>query len=74
MIQPGPLTRPPNERSLVTPSFRIIDFGRSERYETYLDNASGETMEDVERAAKQNFARECVMENRDVKNELEMPL
>ena len=28
-MQPGPLTRHPQERSLTTPSFRLIDFGRS---------------------------------------------
>lgn len=30
MVQPGPLHRPPSERSIKTPSFRIIDFGRGE--------------------------------------------
>jgi len=29
VVQPGPLTRHPQERSLSTPSFRLIDFGRS---------------------------------------------
>ena len=29
VMQPGPLTRHPQERSLSTPSFRLIDFGRS---------------------------------------------
>jgi hypothetical protein len=28
LVQPGPLTLPPKERSLETPRFRIIDFGR----------------------------------------------
>lgn len=28
MIQPGPLTAAPSQRSFDTPSFRIIDFGR----------------------------------------------
>ncbi|KAF9785305.1 hypothetical protein BJ322DRAFT_989382, partial [Thelephora terrestris] len=28
VIQPGPLTRHPQERSMSTPSFRLIDFGR----------------------------------------------
>jgi len=28
-MQPGPLTRHPQERSWSTPSFRLIDFGRS---------------------------------------------
>ncbi|CAK5276273.1 unnamed protein product [Mycena citricolor] len=29
LVQPGPLTLPPAERSLTTPSFRVIDFGRA---------------------------------------------
>ncbi|KAJ6571682.1 hypothetical protein B0H19DRAFT_935770 [Mycena capillaripes] len=29
LVQPGPLTHPPDQRSLVTPSFRLIDFGRA---------------------------------------------
>ncbi|KAI9060027.1 hypothetical protein FKP32DRAFT_1578835 [Trametes sanguinea] len=35
MIQPGPLTAPPAERSYDTPSFRIIDFGRGDDWDTY---------------------------------------
>lgn len=30
LIQPGPLSAPPLQRSLETPSFRLIDFGRTE--------------------------------------------
>jgi hypothetical protein len=74
LIQPGPLTRPPNERSIVTPSFRIIDFGRTERYETYLASARGATKEDLERAAEHKFANGCMMENGRVKEALGMPL
>ncbi|KAK7026580.1 hypothetical protein R3P38DRAFT_2942570 [Favolaschia claudopus] len=31
LVQPGPLTAPPHRRSLNSPSFRVIDFGRSLR-------------------------------------------
>jgi hypothetical protein len=31
LVQPGPLTVPPEARSLRSPSFRIIDFGRTLR-------------------------------------------
>ncbi|KAJ6465964.1 hypothetical protein C8R47DRAFT_46337 [Mycena vitilis] len=31
LVQPGPLTAPPQERSLQSPSFRVIDFGRALR-------------------------------------------
>ncbi|KAI9431932.1 hypothetical protein H4582DRAFT_1884603 [Lactarius indigo] len=33
LVQPGPLTRPPAERSLDDPSYRIIDFGRGGCYD-----------------------------------------
>jgi len=32
LVQPGPLTNPPAERSFDDPSYRIIDFGRGECY------------------------------------------
>ena len=31
LVQPGPLSAPPEERSDGAPSFRIIDFGRMKR-------------------------------------------
>ena len=31
VVQPGPLSAPPDKRSMDNPSFRIIDFGRAER-------------------------------------------
>ncbi|KAJ6544243.1 hypothetical protein B0H19DRAFT_1170050 [Mycena capillaripes] len=31
LVQPGPLTVPPEKRSLDSPSFRVIDFGRAKR-------------------------------------------
>jgi hypothetical protein len=33
VVQPGPLTSPPAERSFDNPSYRIIDFGRGEFYD-----------------------------------------
>ena len=41
LIQPGPLTVPPSERSLASPSFRIIDFGRGKYKLDYIRNAIG---------------------------------
>jgi len=41
LIQPGPLTLPPSERSLASPSFRIIDFGRAEYKLDFLRDAIG---------------------------------
>ena len=41
LIQPGPLTLPPSKRSLASPSFRIIDFGRAEYCLHYIRNSIG---------------------------------
>ncbi|KZT05014.1 uncharacterized protein LAESUDRAFT_727593 [Laetiporus sulphureus 93-53] len=41
--QPGPLTKPPSERSRKTPSFRIIDFGRAEHLSDHI--REGQTKE-----------------------------
>jgi hypothetical protein len=35
--QPGPLNVGPEERSLETPSFRVIDFGRGQHFRDYLE-------------------------------------
>lgn len=35
VMQPGPLTQPPWLRTMNSASFRLIDFGRTERYENY---------------------------------------
>jgi hypothetical protein len=46
LVQPGPLTAPPEERSKKTPSFRLIDFGRGEEYNlTIGDRSDKERME-----------------------------
>ncbi|KAI0357717.1 hypothetical protein OH77DRAFT_1398151 [Trametes cingulata] len=39
MIQPGPLTAPPEKRSYDTPSFRIIDFGRGQSWDWHIEDA-----------------------------------
>lgn len=54
MWQPGPLTKPPKQRSRKTPSFRIIDFGRGEDWDEYKDQDDGK---DLERKMKDWKAR-----------------
>jgi len=52
VVQPGPLTRHPDERSLLTPSFRLIDFGRSTNLEEEVAKAGskeGLTEEEIEK-------------------------
>ena len=41
LIQPGPLTIPPSKRSLASPSFRIIDFGRANHEHEFIRNTIG---------------------------------
>lgn len=43
LVQPGPLTLPPSKRSLASPSFRIIDFGRAEYKLDFIRNSIGAT-------------------------------
>jgi len=54
-MQPGPLTRHPQERSLSTPSFRLIDFGRS----VNVDERVAETV-----ARKKDLTEEEIKEER----------
>ncbi|KAJ4002308.1 hypothetical protein F5050DRAFT_1544809, partial [Lentinula boryana] len=37
--QPGPLTKPPQERSISSPSFRLIDFGRTRIWRDEMEKA-----------------------------------
>lgn len=64
LIQPGPLTRPPIQRSINTPSFRLIDFGRTERLENYTAKAHSVRKGEFE------FAMACRDENWHVKEAL----
>src|SRR5258708_6307521 len=41
LVQPGPLSNPPSKRSLTTPSFRIIDFGRVEYWPHFISKEIG---------------------------------
>jgi hypothetical protein len=42
LVQPGPLHLPPSSRSLDTPSFRIVDFGRGQHYSDYIETQAKE--------------------------------
>ena len=65
LVQPGPLTRPPRERSLMTPSFRIIDFGRTEKF---ARPAKGTKRA---RSSSWDFSVRCNTENRRVEDALQ---
>ena len=50
MVQPGPLTAPPEQRSKKTPSFRVIDFGRGERWDDFVgDKTDKKNVENKQR-------------------------
>ena len=42
VVQKGPLTVPPEQRSKKTPSFRVIDFGRGEHFVDIFRNKPDE--------------------------------
>jgi hypothetical protein len=48
LVQPGPLTHPPALRSSKTPSFRIIDFGRSEYWVYNVEGTKTQVSKDEE--------------------------
>lgn len=48
VVQPGPLTRPPKYRSLDSPSFRIIDFGRAQEYNDHKNPQRAKDLNIVE--------------------------
>lgn len=67
LVQPGPLTRPPSQRSIKTPSFRLIDFGRVERLEDFRVKASSKVEGD------RKFCFACQEENSRVTEALGGP-
>jgi hypothetical protein len=54
LVQPGPLNQPPANRSLIEPSYRIIDFGRG--LGLGVNHTSHEDMKREE--MEQRYARE----------------
>lgn len=68
LAQPGPLTRPPIERSMQTPGFRLIDFGRAQRLSKYQTKASS-----IEKGEGE-FSFACQDENRCIKMTLGLPV
>ncbi|KAI0767599.1 hypothetical protein C8Q74DRAFT_1203803 [Fomes fomentarius] len=58
MIQPGPLTLPPDERTYKQPSFRIIDYGRGECWDWEMNKPDMEKRKfDFARRAGEEIAR-----------------
>ena len=67
LVQPGPLTHPPERRSLDTPSFRVIDFGRGEAYN--FKEEAGMTHEERE-SARDEFASRIRDEQKAAREEM----
>ncbi|KAM5546088.1 hypothetical protein V8D89_000214 [Ganoderma adspersum] len=65
LVQPGPLTDPLERRSLDTPSFRVVDFGRGEVYTERADM----TREERERA-RDGFAVRIRDEQKGAREEM----
>ncbi|KAF8333621.1 uncharacterized protein EI90DRAFT_587407 [Cantharellus anzutake] len=72
VVQPGPLTLPPEHRSLKDPSFRLVDFGRTIDFSRYLEQHGivkpGEgdicNWHDVQYGEIRNLRREILSQNR----------
>jgi tRNA A-37 threonylcarbamoyl transferase component Bud32 len=65
LMQPGPLTRPPSLRSIDTPSFRLIDLGRAERYDGYRCRKTAARVDEEE--INQQWQRNMANELREAK-------
>ncbi len=64
LVQPGPLTVLPAERSLRTPSFKLIDFARSLKLSAVIKEVTGDHIEEERRdIARQDFCFKCQIEN-----------
>jgi hypothetical protein len=79
VMQPGPLTRHPSERSLMTPSFRLIDFGRTESLHLKLEEtllsakSSGLSTEETDKkiaVARHGWGSDRAMEEVAIEKEL----
>ncbi|OCH85291.1 hypothetical protein OBBRIDRAFT_763141 [Obba rivulosa] len=71
LVQPGPLTRPPAERSRRTPSFRIIDFGRGE----FQDDVELERLPASKRnSTERQFAEKIRSEDQDAHKALKLDM
>lgn len=71
LVQPGPLTVLPAERSRRTPGFRLIDFGRSLQLSTMIKEVTGDHTEEERRnMARQDFYFKCQMENHKAAREI----
>lgn len=70
VVQPGPLTAPPSERSNKTPSFRLIDFGRGQDWQTFHGTSQSE---EHLKAACRNWSVRCQLEAGHARDDLEVP-
>ncbi|KAJ3743257.1 hypothetical protein DFH05DRAFT_1304020 [Lentinula detonsa] len=75
--QPGPLTKPPQERSISSPSFRLIDFGRTRIWRDEMEEALSIEREDQKNKILKNAAQEWFTDRNyevgKVFRELEIP-
>ncbi|TFY56896.1 hypothetical protein EVG20_g8752 [Dentipellis fragilis] len=59
LMQPGPLTLPPNRRTLDHPSFRVIDFGRAEMWDELHNGVLDSHIRQLERERVAKKAKEA---------------
>lgn len=78
VVQPGPLTAPPDARSIENPSYRVIDFGRTNCLEMwtkdYLRRHRDEDEDEMKVIAKSRFSGNLKSERGYAKEELRLHL
>jgi hypothetical protein len=80
LVQDGPLSALPSERSAERPTFRVIDFGRAATLDDYVEKDEwGRRLEDCEEEeerevfrsrARRRFGRAKEAEDKCIRNEL----
>ncbi|OSD00997.1 hypothetical protein PYCCODRAFT_1459906 [Trametes coccinea BRFM310] len=59
LIQPGPLSAPPTQRTFDRPSFRIIDFGRARVLRDMLERACAEEAREAEERKRERESKKA---------------
>lgn len=76
LVQPGPLTAPPIQRSHKQPSFRIIDFGRTKDWGAVIDkvkrNHSAKDVAEILKTKRDTLRFDKQQESKSAWEELSM--
>ncbi|KAL9616974.1 MAG: hypothetical protein Q9160_008201 [Pyrenula sp. 1 TL-2023] len=75
LVHPGPLSKHPRDRSLDSPSYRLVDLGRFEEPDDNVDkwDPQREIKEVWDERRRRLWRRSCKAQNEEAKRDLEWP-